>query len=300
MSCRTILVASMLAVPTIASAQQATTSAPLTSQHSRFNEQFGGNFGLDISGGSLKGGNSRVVGFNRAGVANPNGGIQIRQGGFNNVRPAFGGGNTATPTTAGFAISGGNFGANFGFSGIQGNTTSSTSQSPIITSLNGQPASFNSQVQQPFVTGVTPVVNQWVTRPKNPNSVFPFNTAGVLTFQPIRQSLSRLQSQPRALTGSPLAAAGHPRIARHSIAGKSTASVGAVSIAEIRRRQAGQDIAHNLEAQTNFDRARVAERAGKIGVAKIFYRMATRDAVGALKQQAEQRLESLSNSRPKQ
>ena len=70
-----------------------------------------------------------------------------------------------------------------------------------------------------------------------------------------------------------------------------------MSVAEIEQRHAAideaQDVARNEEAQRTFDQGVAAEEAGKLGVAKIYYRMAAKEATGPLKEQAEARLEKL-------
>lgn len=297
---RALAAVMLLTVPATLFAQQVTTSTPLNSTSSSFNENLGTNFGFNIAGARGPAtGNSRVVGLNPFGLANPDGAIQFRQGGLNNALAAFGGGTPANQTTGGVGIRAGNFGANLGFSLGQGSSTSSVSQTPMITSLNGHPASFSSQVQQPFVTGVTPVVNRWVTGPRNPYAVFPHRTAQIRPFQPIGQrSVGR---HPNTQPPRRIARPDEDQTAqiptfdnRLRTAGHSTAGQAALSVTEIRRRQAAIDTARNQEAQATFDRAEAAEKAGKLGVAKIYYRSAAREAVGTLKQLAEQRLRRLS------
>jgi hypothetical protein len=294
-------------MPFAGHAQQVTTSTPFNSVNSSFNERMGVNFGFNIAGPrQLPGddsGPSSVIGITPFGMATPNNAIQFRQGGAGNVAPGFGGGDPAAATTAGIGFRGGNFSGNLGFSFGQGSSTSNVSQTPMVTSMNGQPAMFSDQIQQPFVTSVTPVVNQWITGPRNPYLSLPNNSASIQPFRPIYQRYARMKQQQQTMPKKKAVEEDTPRIARPQTfddrlrtAGSSTAGQAALSVAEIQRRHAAIDDARNREAQESFDRALAAEEAGKLGVAKIYYRMAAKDAVGELKQQAEERLRNVSGS----
>ena len=85
--------------------------------------------------------------------------IQVRNGSFP-VVPAFGGFNPATATTFGVAILS-DIEAYFLVSAAQGDNRTNVMQSPKVTLFNGQAASISDQVQQPFVTSVTPVVGDF-------------------------------------------------------------------------------------------------------------------------------------------
>jgi hypothetical protein len=75
-----------------------------------------------------------------------------------------------------------------------------------------------------------------------------------------------------------------------------TDSAGGQSIAEIRRGQAEEDAAAQQEAAQLFEQARQLQASGKPGVAKVYYRMAARQATGSLREQALDALRSLSES----
>ncbi len=282
-----------------AEAQQVTIGTPFTTARNSFNEQFGTNFGFNLKGGRPRGddrGRSSVVGFG------PGGAIQFQQGGGFGANPAFGGFNQGNRSTGGFSINNNGNSFNFGFSGVQANNQTLISQTPTVTTFNGQPAMFSDQVQQPFVISVTPIVGNGI-----PNNIFSpgFRQPRLVTppaSSPLLQRLERLrqgegqvpaQVSNRNARRVP-AARGNERLRRDD----SSAVDGALSVAEIRRRQGALDNVDNQIAMENYRRGLEAQQSGKNGIAKIFYRMATRDAVGPLKDLARKRLEQVSSSSP--
>lgn len=86
--------------------------------------------------------------------------IQVRQGSFASTAPAFGGFTPATATTFGVAILS-DIEAYFLVQAAQGDARANIMQSPKVTLFNGQSASIADQVQQPFVSSVTPVVGDF-------------------------------------------------------------------------------------------------------------------------------------------
>jgi hypothetical protein len=66
-----------------------------------------------------------------------------------------------------------------------------------------------------------------------------------------------------------------------------------MSVAEARAERERQQAVRAEEAAAFFERGRIAEAAGKTGVAKIYYQMAARRATGELKQQVAARLEAI-------
>ncbi len=86
--------------------------------------------------------------------------IQIRQGSFAAVQPGFGGYAANTATTMGVAILS-DLEAYFFVRAVQGDKRTNILQSPKVTLFNGQAASVSDQIQQPFVTSVTPVVGDF-------------------------------------------------------------------------------------------------------------------------------------------
>ena len=86
--------------------------------------------------------------------------IQVRQGSFSAVQPGFGGYAANTATTMGVAILS-DLEAYFFVRAVQGDKRTNILQSPKVTLFNGQAASVSDQIQQPFVTSVTPVVGDF-------------------------------------------------------------------------------------------------------------------------------------------
>ncbi len=72
-----------------------------------------------------------------------------------------------------------------------------------------------------------------------------------------------------------------------------------MSVAEIHIRQAAADLARNEQAVDFFQRGLKAEREGKLGPAKVFFKMAAEDAVGQLKTQAQASYERLTRPAPR-
>ena len=80
---------------------------------------------------------------------------------FNNgvpIPPPFGGFNPNAGIQSGFQIRNGPWTGNFNFNFAQGSSRFSSTTAPVLTSLQGQPASFFSGTQRPFVLGLTPIV----------------------------------------------------------------------------------------------------------------------------------------------
>jgi len=87
--------------------------------------------------------------------------IQIRQGTFPLVAPrSLTGYNPAAATTLGVAILS-DLEAYFFVRAVQGDKRTNILQSPKVTLFNGQAATISDQIQQPFVTSVTPVVGDF-------------------------------------------------------------------------------------------------------------------------------------------
>ena len=80
---------------------------------------------------------------------------------FNNggpIPPPFGGFNPNAGIQSGFQFRNGPWTGNFNFNFAQGTSRFSSTTAPVLTSLQGQPASFFSGTQRPFVLGLTPIV----------------------------------------------------------------------------------------------------------------------------------------------
>ncbi|MEE2706436.1 MAG: hypothetical protein VX988_05255 [Planctomycetota bacterium] len=290
------------------SAQQVTTRTPFTTQRNSFFEQMGMNFGFGLRGGNLPAddrGRSSAVGFGAGGLLNPGGNIRFNQAGFAGAQPQFGNFQPGSQSTGGFRLNGGNASFDFGFSMGQGSSQTRTSQTPFVTTMNGQPGMFADQVQRPFILGITPVVNhQWA--PPGSRRSFGFAPPRLNSQpgnNPVLQRYRRVQAgEVRARTAATQTAGGGGRPAgdrRRSAAETSSAEWPAVSVAEIHSRQAAADLARNEQAVDLFQRGLKAEREGKLGPAKVFFKMAAEDAVGQLKTQAQASYERLTRPAPR-
>jgi hypothetical protein len=292
------------AVP--AAAQQVTTRTPFSTQRGSFFEQMGTSFGFGLQGGNFPAdgrGRSSVVGFGTGGLINPAGNIRFNQPGFAGTRPQFGGFQPGNQSTGGVRVNGGNASFDFGFSMGQGSSQTNISQTPFVTTMNGQPGMFADQVQRPFVIGITPVVNHnWA--PPGSRRSFGFAPPRLTPQQesPILERYRRVQSgevRPRAEASSRGTAARPAGDRVRAAARPSTAEQPALSVADIRRQQADADLVRNEEALDLFQRGLKAEREGKIGPAKVFFKMAAEDATGDLKTQAQDRYERLTRPAPR-
>ncbi len=86
---------------------------------------------------------------------------------------------------------------------------------------------------------------------------------------------------------------GTARHSAYSLAGKSSAELPAVSVAEARRAFAAEQRTRESEVAELLDRADRAQQAGKRNVARVYYEMAARKAHGALRRQILQQVEAL-------
>ena len=258
-------------------AQQVTIGSPNVNVSNNFFENFG-------------------IGFN-----GNVGGLQFNQG-LGGVQPQFGGFDPAAGANGGIGIGGGGFNGNLNFSLAQGSNTSLTSTTPMVTTMNGQPGMISDQVQIPFVLGVTPIVNGRPRVPRFGYQFLPQQMSPTESVSPVVERYRRLQQSggvPSSRAKKPQAEQLEPQDdfqqrlvdAQHSTAGQ-----GALSVREIRKQQSAAVAAEDAQALEDFRRGEQAEKEGKVGAAKIFYRMAYRRAAGELKQRAAQRLYLLSES----
>ncbi|MFK8114488.1 MAG: hypothetical protein AB8B91_19970 [Rubripirellula sp.] len=82
-------------------------------------------------------------------------------GGGGPLLPPFGG-PVNGGVSGGFGFGGGGVSGNLGFSLGQGSSSSISSTTPSLTTMNGYPGSISSSVVRPFVTGFTPIVGDYV------------------------------------------------------------------------------------------------------------------------------------------
>jgi hypothetical protein len=247
----------------ICSAQQVTISAPMTNVGTNFQENIGFGWGGSIPTGNPAAGARGVVGL---GPNGPQQGINFGFGGPANV--PFGLGNQ-NPSGIGWQVQGRN-GGRLGFNlyADQGSSTTLTSQTPILTVMNGQQGYFASTVQRPFVTGLIPVVNDFgagfaptVVYP-NVSIPWPNPQEGQQGSSVLSERLTRIQANEKARaaradppTAETVAAA--VPVARAT--GRSSADRGAPSLAEIRRAQAAEEAAKDQELPPKPKRLRLED-----------------------------------------
>ena len=102
-------------------------------------------------------GPSITVGLDPQGNLTPDLDIQFRQGSFGSTTPTFGGFDSNSAATVGFAILS-DIEAFFLIDAAQGDNRTNVLQAPKVTLYDGQTASVSDVSQQPFVTSVIPVV----------------------------------------------------------------------------------------------------------------------------------------------
>lgn len=135
-----------------------------------------------------------------------------------------------------------------------------TADRPLLT--NGIPGFIADQTITPFVTGWVPVVG---------------------TFPPAADAPKGPRPPKPVPAGPPPGTSARP----------SSAAQPAPSVAEARRLRAADAARSNAEAEGWLARGQKAEAAGKLGVARVCYQTAARQATGEVKQRAIQRLEAL-------
>ena len=263
------------------------------------------------------------VGNNPAqtGLFAPDLGIAFRQGSFGQALPQFGGMPNPSPGLgANWAIAGPRMQLNFGLSLAQGNKRSSVTQTPVVTTMNGQPGFVYDTSQTPFVISAIPVLGGLpVFGPMGmPNSMcVPPLAAGNPRIQemlrgarangdgasapavqvgpgPVAGPLPKPAAAGQNLNPAGLAPPAEPGIADRLVRRKTdSAGRAAPSVAEARRLHQQEQDARNDQLEAVMERARAAEEDGKPGVAKIYYQRVAREGAGPLRQQALERLDAL-------
>jgi hypothetical protein len=280
-------------------AQQVAISTPFNRVNESFFERIGIGFGFDINGGR------NVVGLNPLGNPTANGRIPFRQNSVGAVAPAFGGFDANAAARTGFRIQGSGFSADLLGVFAQGSSRSIISDTPKIVIPNGGTGTISDTSQRPFVTGVIPIVGSNGGIIYNvPRPYWPTGPAVSYTY-PLHDTIRRyyanqeqLQKEGEAEYARDFALKRDAaRKAAESSADVSSAAQGDLSVAEIRRQKTARDAAEaekkNQELAILIERGRGAEEAGKIGVAKIYYRQAAAAATGDLKRQLIEKLRSL-------
>ena len=153
----------------------------------------------------------------------------------------------------------------------QGSSRTMIGSAPSVMVPNGGSGSISSTTLRPFVTGWVPVVGQQFRPP-----AWQSRTAE-LSRSSARRKESRLSKE---VDDAPLRISTRQPATNSSI---TTATRGEQSVAEIRRNQLLQDQSRLQEVEELVERARGAEQAGKLGVARIYYQQAANRSTGELK-----------------
>lgn len=231
-------------------------------------------------------------------------------GGGNAAAPQFGGYNPNAGIQSGFTFGGGPFSGGFNFSAAQGNSSSFTSETPLLTTMNGQYGSLFIGRERPFVTSLVPIVGPGVV-------AYAPVVSGVPTFPQLSPLAPQLpwQAQLAAQGGLRRPGMGVLKLDQDGPAPRAPAvrQAGADGVeqgveggraglidalpptrAERDRQKVAAEAAKLASAKSYFDKGVDAEQSGKPAVAKLYFEMAARRADGELKAEAEQRVKSLS------
>ncbi len=195
-----------------------------------------------------------------------------RFGGAPGVVPPFGGFDPAAQGQFGGAFRGGGMSGSLQFTAGQGSDSFIGSQSSSVVVPNGGMGFISDTTQRPFVLGIVPVV-------------------GAEPVSPVKQALSRLREQGGVLGAesgqrNPGSSAANPQ--------SSSADRGDLSVAEIRALQAAEDAEIAAEVEPLVARATECELAGKLGLARIYYRQASRHASSSRKAEINAKIRALS------
>ena len=225
--------------------------------------------------------------FERIGVGwhfestRPNSRMFFNYPGLNSAVPFFGGWNPANDARFGFGGRHGNTRFGFNMALQQGSSRSMIGSAPSVMVPNGGSGSITNMTLRPFVTGWIPVVGQQVRPPlRLPAGYQPRSRRSVVS-----------ESSPRSTAKEPALRLSSPPVKTNSSI--TTATRSAPSIDEIRRLQLLEDQARLQKVEELMERARGAEQAGKLGVARIYYQQAANRSTGELKKLLLERAQEL-------
>jgi hypothetical protein len=262
--------------------QQITVGTPFNSLNEGYYERYGVAWGLNWRGG-----------FARFGM--PSGAI-----------PPFGHFDPSGGLQTGWRFGNRNFNGNIFLSAGQGSYRSFTSQTPLVTVMNGYPGAFYDLSISPFVVGYTPVVGGYPLSGPTLPGVVPQDNTGTSNpldrVQVMRRLLAAQNEGKSAETEAP--DPGEAMLPRHPapIAQAdrpppsiplSSAERPVPSLAEAKRLHEMEKQAAEDEILSLMKRAAEAEEDGKPQVAKIYYRMVVKRAQGELKQTVQRRLQEM-------
>lgn len=273
------------------SAQYIKLDTPYNNATESYYENIGVDFGFRFNGSNNNG--RGIVGLNPDGSFTRDGSIRFTQNGAGSAVPPFGGYDPSSDATFGYGHYGGGGGYNLGLRLGQGNTRTMTNTTPSIVVPNGVGGSISDQIQRPFVTGITPVVG---TFPRNFSMV-----PRTVSVSPLAIKMQQLQQELDAGRASRTANGGFvlhgdgsseettQRATSSAPAAESSATSGALSVAELkRRREASQATAEKTRSSKIDELMAKANQSiadGKSGVARIYVRQAIREAEGQERQE---------------
>jgi hypothetical protein len=297
------VIAALVAVAVPGHGQQITTATPFRSMRDSFFE----NNSINWSG------NYR--------------GINFSFGAPGQTTPQFGSPNTSAGLSANFGILGKNGQVFFNTNFSQGYRQSLVTQTPSVTTMNGQTGTVSDMSLTPFVISAIPVVGAFPAAPPPLRSAPGIEPdapdSRVQAFlqahsdaqaqaaakaqaavpnppQPLQADNNAPRQRKETLRGSdPIPAPPDPGEAvrqRLSAAQESTAGRPALSVAEAKRLHQQEQASADGEMAALMERARALEEDGKPSVAKIYYQRVAKHATGELQQQARTRLYDLQGS----
>ncbi|HZZ30174.1 MAG TPA: hypothetical protein VFE46_19405 [Pirellulales bacterium] len=238
---------------------------------------------------------------------------------FNNggFAPQLGGMNPGGGASLGFGFGGGGINGFMNIGAAQGSMRGMSSAAGSLTVPNGGSGFIGDLTQQPFVTGVIPVVGNFADDGALPDGNFGQRSIHAPTV--LDERLARLQELGGYKPGGGFSlnansggqeSASHidwmpgrsgltvadPTTAKLAQAQRSSAGQSTASIAAIQQQQAVEDESAAREVRSLLKQGHEAQAAGKNSVARIYYRQAAKSATGDLKAEVEQALRSLGDS----
>lgn len=259
-------------------AQQVHVQTPVTRSSSSYHEHFGVRWGYNWRG--------------------PRGYFFFNNGGWNGSLPPFGGYDPNNAATIGIGGRGNNSNFYLNFTASQGSQRTVTGISPSLTLTNGYPGYLFSGQVTPFVTGFVPVVGNGGAWPYSPGGPVMLSRPPTI----LEERLARLQAgegqtnrpsssdSPTSNEEESFAANSSGLPSRTAVGSASTAEHGDVSLAEIRRQQAEEDRRRAAEAALLEAKGDTALAAGKLDVAKQYYRLALKLADAERRESLQRKL----------
>ncbi len=238
-------------------AQQVTTAMPFNNGGTSFHENFGIGWNVTIPTANPALGGRGVVGL---GPNGPQQGINFGFGGPQVAPPPFGlgqpgtvdnlVGKSATVTVRGQVLI---------IFADQGSSRTMTSQTPMITTMNGMPGFFADTVQRPFVTSLIPVVGDRTIVYPSVNVPWPGANGTMQGTSVLNERLARLKAEPTRHQAAQPDGVPAVRAAMPQNTGKSSAERGAQkSLAEIRREQQAEAASIEAEVEDLLQQAAAA------------------------------------------